>query len=149
MRASESLSPFPLGERVLMAAVGRLRNGENCGPGTGTFCEVEGPNGVLHIFGEDDVLVAKELEIDGEEPARPQPLLALGIGTARGRAEVMRNVARFAPELAFSCRDHAEYVEDEGSTICEAQVMYGGTIAVIFTNTDQLWFVRQTLIASG
>jgi hypothetical protein len=148
MRAGESLSPFPLGERILMAAVGRLRNGDECGIDTGVSCHVEGENGVLHVFDDQDVPHIKEVEILVDEPA-PGALSFLGIGTARSQADVIRNVEIFAPGLTFVCGDHSEYVEDEGSTLCEAQVGGHGSIAVVFTNADKLWLVRQKVLASG
>lgn len=146
MRASESLSPFPLGERILMAAVGRLRNGDECGTDTGVWCEVEGQDGVLHIFDDRDVLLIKEVEIAVDAPA-PGALPFLGIGTARTQADVMSKVKTFAPEVTFVCGDHSEDVEDEGSTLCEAQVGGHGSIAVIFTSADKLWIIRQKVLA--
>lgn len=141
-RISESFSPFPLGVPTLFAAVGRLRNGDVCGPDTEIWCQVEGENGLLHIFDSQDVLRIKEAEV-GFDEASPPAINVLGIGTARKRDDVMRRVAIFAPELEFTCGDHAEYAEGEGSILCEASIPGHGTVDLIFNASGKLWFVRQ------
>jgi hypothetical protein len=141
-RISESFSPFPLGVPTALAVVGRLRNGDVCGPDTETWCEVEGENGVLHIFDSQDVLRIKLVEV-GFDEASPPAIDVLGIGLARKRADVMRRVAIFAPELKFTCGDHAEYTEDEGSTLCQASIPGHGTVDLIFNASGKLWLVRQ------
>jgi hypothetical protein len=143
-RISASFSPFPLGLPTLPAAIGRLRNGTECWTGIGILCEVEGENGILHFTDTNNFLRAKEVEVDPHDTS-PTALGALGIGTARGRDQVMERVNTFAPELSFSCQDHAEYAEGEGSTLCEAQVAGHGTVSLVFDGSGTLWFVRQSM----
>jgi len=131
-----------------LAAVGRLRNGEVCGPDTAIWCQIEGENGVLHIFDSQDVLRVKEAEV-GFGEASPPAINVLGIGTARKHVDVMRRVAIFAPELKFTCGDHAEYAEDEGSILCEASITDHGTVDLIFNSSGKLWLVRQFMLTTS
>ncbi|MCU0949074.1 MAG: hypothetical protein MUF47_12615 [Porphyrobacter sp.] len=147
-RISASFSLFPLGLPTLPAAIGRLRNGTECWTGIGILCEIEGDNGILHFTDSRNVLRAKEVEVDPHDTS-PTALGALGIGTARGRDQVMDRVNTFAPELSFSCQDHAEYAEGEGSTLCEAQVAGHGTVSLVFDGSGTLWFVRQSMLGQS
>jgi hypothetical protein len=81
-------------------------------------CEWRDADGVRHYF-FDDLLVVKR--VDAADFVG-RPILALGIGMARSRREVMMAAQRFLPDVDFDCR---KWKDDRQWETCQAFLVPG------------------------
>lgn len=137
LRADASFSRFPLEKRTTPQAIGRLTNGADCDDEM-ILCEWEDDNGVRHIMG-GDVLAIKVIE---PAPGDTRNISALGIGTARQRGQVLKNVRAFIPEIAIDCRTEEESGEGDGLYSCGGSFDKGAWIKLIFDTNDTLVTAR-------
>lgn len=137
LRADASFSRFPLEKRTTPQAIGRLTNGADCDDDM-ILCEWEDDNGVRHIMG-GDVLAIKVIQ---PAPGDTRNISALGIGTARQRGQVLKNVRAFIPEIAIDCRTEEESGEGDGLYSCGGSFEKGAWLKLIFDTNDNLVTAR-------
>ncbi len=136
-RADASFSRYPLNLPGTPQTIGRLTNGDICDDEEGISCEWQDDAGVVHIFG-GDILAIKSVEIG---PATHN-LLALGIGTARARSDVLTKVRAFLPEIAIDCLEPDQAGEGEGIASCGGSFKNGGWIKLLFDADNLLKSAR-------
>ena len=137
IRADASFSRFPLNEKAVPQAIGRLVNGAECDDGD-ILCEWEDSHGTRHIMG-GKVLATKVVYA---ADIGDQQLAALDIGTARRRFDVLARVRAFLPEIVVECRSASESGEGEGISSCGGSFASGGWIKLLFDKENDLISAR-------
>lgn len=137
LRADTSFSRFPLEKETTAQAIGRLVNGEDCDDDL-ISCEWEDEAGVRHIMG-GDVLAIKMINLAHGDDRK---ISALGIGTARQRGQVLKNVRAFLPEIAIDCRSEEQSGEGDGLHSCGGSFEQGAWFKLIFDTNDYLVSAR-------
>lgn len=130
-RADLSFSAIPLGTTRPPAELGLRELGEQ---GCRRFgeCDWADAEGVRHYFWDGGELVVKSVRA---HDLGDRPILALGIGRARTRAEVIAAVRAFLPEVALDCAG------EEGVTLCTT-TLDAGWLRLWFDASGRLTEVR-------
>lgn len=136
-RADASFSRFPLEEQTTPQAIGRLVNGEDCDDDL-ILCEWEDEAAVRHIMGGNVLAIKIIAPRAGDE----RPIGALGIGTARQRGQVLKNVRAFLPEIPVDCLPEEESGEGEGLYSCSGSFETGAWFKLLFDTNDYLVSAR-------
>ena len=132
-----SVSRYPLEEETTPQAIGRLTNGDVCDDGD-ILCEWEDEAGVRHIMGGNVLAIKIIAPPAGDERA----IGALGIGTARQRGQVLKNVRAFLPEIEVTCLTEGESGEGDGLYSCGGSFAGGAWFKLIFDTNDYLVSAR-------
>ncbi|NJS13407.1 MAG: hypothetical protein HC788_00975 [Sphingopyxis sp.] len=137
MRADASFSRFPLNEKAVPQAIGRLVNGAECDD-RDILCEWEDARGTRHIMG-GKLLAIKIVHVND---IGDRSTAALGIGRARQRPEVTANVGAFLPEISIRCLEADESGEGEGTSTCSGSFSSGGWFKLLFDAENKLTSAR-------
>jgi hypothetical protein len=137
-RADQSFSAYPLAEETLGLRAQGFTIMLNTCSSEGGECSWRDGNGVIHILDNDNILFVKMVEA---ADFRGRPIEALGIGTARDRAAVVRNVSRYLLGTELTCREAGEAGEGAGISSCGA-TLGEGWIKLLFTPDNQLLLAR-------
>lgn len=137
-RADASFSRYPLNLPSTPQAIGRLVNGDVCDDDEGIACEWEDEKGVRHIFAGDTPAIKL---VDTAMPG-DRPIAALGIGTARSRADVLAGVRALLPEIAVDCLEPGKAGEGPGIASCSGSFDNGGWFKLLFGPDNRLTSAR-------
>jgi hypothetical protein len=137
-RADQSFSAYPLAEETLGLRAQGFTIMLNTCASEGGECSWRDGNGVIHILDGDNILFVKMVEA---ADFRGRSIEALGIGMARDRAAVVRNVSRYLLGTEITCREAEEAGEGEGISSCGA-TLGEGWIKLLFTPDNQLLLAR-------
>lgn len=137
-RADASFSRYPLNLPGTPQAIGRLTNGDVCDDDEGIACEWEDDTGVHHIFA-GDILAIKTVDVAA---LGNRDLGALGIGTARTRADVIAKVRAFLPEIEIDCLEPGQAGEGKGIASCGGTFANDGWIKLLFDANNRLTSAR-------
>ncbi len=137
-RADMSFSSYPLREETLnLNAQGFTLVPGSC-EGDGIACSWRDGAGVIHVLDANNVLYIKMVNA---ADFGSRPIAALGIGTARDRAAVLRNVSRHLLGTTLDCREAGDAGEGEGIASCGA-MLGEGWIKLLFGPDNQLISAR-------
>jgi hypothetical protein len=136
--ADQSFSPYPLRqERLGLNTQGFTVVEDSCSP-EGDECTWMDPNSVQHVLDSNNILIFK---LVSASDFIDRPITALGIGAARDRAAVLRNVSGFLHETTLECRAPGEAGEGPGITSCGA-TLGDGWIKILFDANNRLLSAR-------
>ena len=114
-RADTSFSAYPLGEEALgLQKQGFTLVDADCAK-SGDGCVWRDPDGVLHYLDADNMLMSKAVVA---EDFAGRPIAALGIGTARDRATVLKNASRHLLGANPGCLEAGAAGEGDGIASC-------------------------------
>lgn len=137
-KVSDSFSALPF-ESDLMAVRSQLKGPVSANCAQDESCSFPDTKGTQHVFWGDDenapllLVVKRALAADFKNKAIP----ALNIGTARSRADVLKNVRAFLPETKVTCLEAKQAGEGDGIASCGAS-MGDGWIKILFNSDNQL-----------
>ena len=136
--ADQSFSPYPLAQETLgLNQQGFSTVEGSCSP-EGDECTWVDGNSVQHVLDSNNILVFK---LVSASDFVDRPMTALGIGAARSRPAVLRNVAQFLPGTALECREAGQAGEGPGVASCGA-MLGEGWIKILFDSDNQLISAR-------
>ncbi len=130
-----SFSSFALGDRMAQVRTpGWTLQNAPCGSNRVECSWING-DGVIHVFTEANILFVKRVNASD---FGTRAIAALGIGTARDRATVLRNASQHLLGMtSFNCHEAGDAGEAEGISACDAAVGESW-VKLLFNEQDQL-----------